>query len=363
MSFTIGHALKLTIFGESHGQLVGGTLDGLPSGVRILEDEIKQWMALRKPSQSFATSQRKEEDLVEVVSGIEDGYSNGGPITIIIRNRDAIRGHYDELKDRPRPGHADLTSYYRYGEHRSYSGGGFLSGRLTAPMVALGSIAFGLMERKGIRIISVVDSIGDIVSDKTPDDPMGAYSYPTRIPDQAQDLRAQALIRDLLGSGDSVGGSVRTTVKAFPEGIGEPLFDSLESLVSHAMFSIPAVKGLEFGAGFRFTAMKGSEANDQYEVSGERIVSATNHNGGILGGISNGMDINFRVAVKPTSSIKIPQKTVDLRTREQVSISVIGRHDPCIAIRALPVVQTMTAFVLADVLLMSGVKLLGSSQT
>ncbi len=357
MSFTIGHSLKLTIFGESHGQLVGGTLDGLPSGIRISMEEINRWMSLRRPSQSFMTSQRKEDDSVEIVSGVEAGYSNGGPITILIRNRDAISSHYDELKYRPRPGHADLTSFYKYGEHRSYSGGGFLSGRLTAPMVAIGSITIGVLETLGLHVISAIDRIGSIVSGNAPEGPMDAYSYLTRIPEREKDAEAQSLIRELLGAGDSIGGSIHTRVKGLPPGLGEPVFDSLESVIAHAMFSIPAVKGVEFGTGFGLASMRGSEANDQFEFNGNSIMSSTNHNGGILGGISSGMDIEFRVVVKPTSSIRIPQKTVDLRTKEQVRISVTGRHDPCIAIRAVPVVQTMTSLVLADVLLGSGVDL------
>jgi chorismate synthase len=350
MSFTLRGNIALTIFGESHGILVGGTMDGLPAGLKIDRGLMKEWMERRRPGQSFLTTQRKEEDSVEIVSGVDDSYTTGGPVTVLIRNRDTIPDHYEEIKDKPRPGHGDLTMLYKYGIHRPYSGGGFISGRMTAPLVALGSITLEMLHRNGVVIGSYIDTMGPIQLNESFNLNESAYSYPSRIPDKTKDLEAQQLIKRLLGEGNSVGATIRTVVDGIPEGIGDPFFDSVESKISHAMFSIPGLKGIEFGSGFHFSSMKGSEANDPFTFRGNKIVTTTNHNGGVLGGITNGMPLVFRIVMKPTSSIKIPQKTVNLATMKDDEISVTGRHDPCIAIRAVPVVQTLTSVVLADLM-------------
>lgn len=354
MSFTFGKNIGLTIFGESHGTLVGGILDGLPAGLKIDTENIKVWTDRRRPAQSFITTQRKEEDTVEIVSGVDNEYTNGGPLTVLIRNRDTIPDHYEEIRNKPRPGHGDLTMLYRYGEHRPYSGGGFISGRMTAPLVALGSITLEMLQRKGILLKSFIDSMGPITLNRNHDPEESAYSFISRIPDKTKDMEAQQLIKRLLGDGDSIGATIRTQVYGIPEGIGNPFFDSVESMISHAMFSIPGLKGIEFGSGFEFSTMKGSEASDPFTYNGKKIVTTSNHNGGILGGITNGMPVVFRVVMKPTSSIKISQKTVNLETMKDDEISVRGRHDPCIAIRAVPVVQTLTSVVLSDLLMGAG---------
>lgn len=353
MSFTLGKELRLTIFGSSHGTAVGATVDGLPAGLRINEDYIAKWMERRRPSQSELTTQRKEEDLVELISGVVDNFTDGGAVTVIIRNKDVISSHYEELKTNPRPGHGDISLYYKYGEFRNYSGGGFLSGRMTAPIVAVGSVLFPLLKTRGIDIISYIDSLGPISCDdcKPPSDPEKPYDFKSRIPDKNYDLNATEYIKSLSKNGDSTGASIKTIVNGVPEGIGEPFFDSVESDISRAMFSIPGLKGIEFGVGFSFSSMVGSQANDEFYFHGDKILTRTNRNGGILGGISTGMPIEFRVVMKPTSSIRRSQRTVNLATREPSEIIVKGRHDPCIAIRAVPVVQSMTAIVITDLML------------
>lgn len=354
VAFTLGSRLKITIFGSSHGEMVGATLDGLPSGIFIDKEYMQKWLDLRRPAQSDITTQRKEQDLPEIVSGTVDERTDGGPVTVIIKNTDAISSHYSDIKDSPRPGHADLTSFLKYGDYRNYAGGGFFSGRMTAPIVAAGSICTDILSRSGIFVKAWISSIGNIITDKVPTSLFEAYGFKTRIPDYDMDSKAQSYIRELQSDGDSVGGIISVSVDNIPSGIGEPFFDSIESVLSHAIFSIPAVKGIEFGSGFAMSSMKGSQVQDRIQFRNNRFVTTSNHNGGILGGISNGMPITFRVAVKPTSSIRKEVETVDLHTHEPVSLKIRGRHDPCIAIRALPVVQTMVSYCLLDLIMSSG---------
>lgn len=352
MSFTSGTALKLTIFGSSHGELVGATLDGVPAGLKIDENYIRIWMKRRRPAQSFITTQRKEEDVVEIVSGVARGFTEGGTLTLLIRNKDAISSHYEELKNNPRPGHGDISLFYKYGEFRNYSGGGFLSGRMTAPLVAAGSIALSLLEKYGIKVVSYIDTIGPFkYTGDSPSTEEIPYSFITRFPDKELDQKAAELIGGMLKDGDSIGGAIKTVITGVPAGLGEPFFHSVESVLSASMFSIPGLKGVEFGDGFDFSEMRGSQANDEFAVEGGRIVTVTNHNGGILGGISNGMPLVLRVAMKPTSSIRKEQNTVNLEDMKASKISIKGRHDPCIAIRAVPVVQTMAAYALCDLMI------------
>ena len=354
VSFSIGNRLRLTVFGASHGQLVGSTLEGIPAGVRISTDEISEWIERRRPSVSDITTQRKEDDSFSIVSGLVGERTDGSPLTFIISNKDAITSHYDELKDRPRPGHADLTLFMKYGEFRNYSGGGFLSGRMTAPLVAAGSVCLSILGKAGVNVNGWVQSIGDIESTQDADSPVAAYSTKTRMPDAGKDTEAVELIKKIMSEGDSVGGSIRVSINGIPGGIGEPFFDSVESVISHAVFSIPAVKAIEFGSGFRLASMKGSDALDTIYYDGQKFRTRSNNNGGILGGITNGMPVDFRVAIKPTSSIRKELETVNLVSKEKDSIRVRGRHDPCIAIRALPVVQCMSAFSILDLMLLSG---------
>ncbi|MCL4314608.1 MAG: chorismate synthase [Candidatus Thermoplasmatota archaeon] len=356
MSFTFGMSIRISLFGESHSSYVGGVLDGLPAGLKIERENISRWMERRRPGLSNVTSQRKETDDFTIVSGVVDGYTDGGPLVVLIPNNDVISSTYDEIKDLPRPGHSDYPAWVRYGKHRDYRGGGFFSGRMTAPMVAVGSIAYQILRMKGINVISYISRMGpiefitsDVIDADLP------YSFVTRIPDRETDSRAYELLMETAKSGDSLGARISSVITGVPPGIGEPFFDSCESMISHLMFSIPSVKGIEFGDGFRFTSALGSDVRDEYGLKNGNVYVRQNHNGGILGGLTTGSDITFNVAVKPTSSIRKPQKTVNLASMKEDDIVVKGRHDPCIGIRAVPVIQTLSAFAVLDLALkMSG---------
>lgn len=356
MSFTFKDALSLSIFGSSHGSYIGFTLSGIPAGVKITSDEINLWMSRRAPGQSILTTQRKEADEVEIISGVNDGFSDGGAITGIIKNMDVISKTYSELRDRPRPGHGDISLYYKYGRFRNFQGGGFLSGRMTACLVGAGAIILSALKMRGIDILSYIDTMGDIsIESEKKITENDIYSHETRMPDLDANNRASSLIMDLIKNGDSTGASIKTIIKNCPPGLGEPFFDSFESVISHLMFSIPGLKGIEFGSGFGFTKLKGTDSRDEFYMEEGKIRTRENHNGGILGGITNGMPIEFRVAMKPTSSIRESQNTVNLETMENDQITVKGRHDPCIAIRAVPVITCVSALAVYDLILRSGI--------
>ena len=352
MSFTTGKLVRFSIFGSSHGEAIGGSLDGFPAGFRLDVEHIRKWADRRKPGTSVYTSLRKEDDDIRIISGFTDGFTDGSPITIIIENRDSISKHYDYLKDNPRPGHGDITLYYKYGEFRNYKGGGFLSGRMTAPLVALGSIALKLLQDQfGMEIISWIDNMGGReFGEDIPEGPDDPYIFETRCGNQESSKISGEILHEVISRGDSIGAGIRTVVKNMPEGLGEPFFDSVESSLAKMLFSIPGLKGVEFGSGFGFQGMSGSNANDQFYIHGNKIRTLKNHNGGILGGITNGMPVDFRVVMKPTSSIHMEQKTVNIEKMEESTLQVVGRHDPCIAIRAVPVVQCSTAIVLLDLM-------------
>lgn len=355
MSFTFKDSISLTIFGSSHGELVGCTLSGLPSGIKIEQGFVDKWMERRAPGKSPLTSQRKEKDQARIVSGLREGYTDGGAITILISNEDTISSHYDDLKENPRPGHGDLGLFLKYGEHRNYAGGGFLSGRMTAPLVAAGSIALQILEMKGFRFSTYLESLGTVNSGITEFmDENSIYRHETRIPNDSKDEEARNHLKNIASEGDSTGGIIGTHLENIPAGLGEPFFDSMESILSHLLFSIPGVKGVEFGAGFSMSSMKGSEANDVFRFKEGKYYSDTNMNGGILGGISSGNPLYFRTAMKPTSSIRKEQTTVNLSTHKESNIVVKGRHDPCIAIRAVPVVNCVTAIGILDLYLRAG---------
>ena len=356
MSFTFKDALSLSIFGSSHGSYIGFTLSGIPAGIKINSDEINLWMSRRAPGQSILTTQRKETDEVEIISGVNEGFSDGGAITGIIKNMDVISKTYSELRDRPRPGHGDISLYYKYGRFRNFQGGGFLSGRMTACLVGAGAIILSALKMRGIDILSYIDTMGDIsIESEKKITENDIYSHETRMPDLDANNRASSLIMDLIKNGDSTGASIKTIIKNCPPGLGEPFFDSFESVISHLMFSIPGLKGIEFGSGFGFTKLKGTDSRDEFYMEEGKIRTRENHNGGILGGITNGMPIEFRVAMKPTSSIRESQNTVNLETMENDQITVKGRHDPCIAIRAVPVITCVSALAVYDLILRSGI--------
>ena len=353
MSFTGGKSLKLSIFGSSHGEAIGGSLDGFPVGFKLDVEQMKKWVERRRPGANLYTSQRRENDEIRIISGFTDSYTDGSPITILIENRDSISKHYDYLKNNPRPGHGDITLYYKYGRFRNYEGGGFLSGRMTAPLVALGSIALELLRNHfRMDVVSWIDNMGGTEFDgDVPASSEDPYLFETRCGNLESHKISEEILREIISQGDSIGAGIRTVIRNMPAGLGEPFFDSVESSLAKMLFSIPGLKGVEFGSGFAFQGMRGSGANDQFYIEGDKIMTRTNNNGGILGGITNGMPVDFRVVMKPTSSIHMEQKTVNLEKMEESTLKVVGRHDPCIAIRAVPVVQCSTALVLLDLMI------------
>ncbi len=351
MKNTFGNVLTLTLFGESHGPAVGVVIDGLPPGIVIDEEYIRKKMDQRRPYGDWSTA-RKEEDEIVFLSGVKDGTSEGTPLTILIENKNVKRGDYSFTY--ARPSHADYAAHEKYLGYEDRSGGGHFSGRLTAPLTAAGAIIRKALEDKGILIGSHIAMLHGI-EDKAFTD------YGTEIPllnekafavlDETIEEKMKEEIASVAAKKDSVGGILETVILGMPAGIGEPFFDSFESMLGHGIFSIPGVKGLEFGTGFSLAEMRGSEANDAFRNENGSIVTKTNHNGGINGGISNGMPIVFRTAFKPTSSIGIRQETIDLYTKENTEIELTGRHDPAIIHRARAVVDSIAALVTADLLM------------
>lgn len=350
--FSLGNEIKLTVFGSSHGPYIGGTVDGLPAGLAIDQEFIQKWLDRRKPGQSLITTPRNENDKIEIIGGSRKGFTDGSPLAFIFKNKDYIDKHYDDLRDNPRPGHADLTMFYKYGEYRNYEGGGFFSGRMTMPLVAAGAFAMGVLKRYNIKIVTYIKSAGGISIDNEPqEDEDYVYGFSTRMPDREKDSLLYNKILESIKNGDSMGSVISTHIYNVPPGIGEPFFNSVESEISRAMFSIPGLKAIEFGSGFKLGNMYGSEANDEFYAENGKILSRTNNSGGVLGGITNGMPVVFNIAMKPTSSIRIPQKTVNLKSMEPSEVQVKGRHDPFISFRAVPVIQAMAAFVMLDLIM------------
>ncbi len=345
---TIGTVFRLTTFGESHGKAIGGIIDGCPAGVIVDTDYIASEMLRRKPGQSAITTQRKEDDVPEWLSGIYEGKTTGAPLAFLIRNKNQRSADYAEMKDVYRPSHADYTYQKKYG-HRDYRGGGRASARETAARVAGGAIAGLLLnERSGILVSAWVDSIGTC---RLPEDFLpvqGAKdNHITRCPHPETAAKMEALIKEARNAGDSLGGVITCRVSNMPAGLGEPVFDRLEADLAKAMLSINASKGFEIGSGFAGTNMPGSEHNDLFISEGEKVVTQTNHSGGVQGGISNGADLVFRVAFKPVATIAQKQQTVNSKG-ESTELQARGRHDPCVVPRAVPIVEAMARLVLAD---------------
>ena len=353
MKNTFGNHITLTLFGESHGSGIGCVLDGLAPGLPVDEEKIRYQLSLRRPYGSISTG-RVETDPFVIESGVWNGHTTGTPLCILIPNTDTRSGDYERMKSIARPGHADYTAQMKYHGWQDYRGGGHFSGRLTAALVAAGAILLDALAAKGILIgthIRQAGGIDDVPFDRPEEQIPMLNRKQFAVIDDARGEQMQAAILAAREAGDSVGGILETVVLGMPAGVGEPWFDSLESLLAHAMYSIPAVKGLEFGSGFALAGMRGSEANDPFRIDGRgQVITAGNHNGGINGGISNGMPICFRTAVKPTPTISIDQETVNFLTEEETILAARGRHDPCIVHRARVVQDSMTALVIADVL-------------
>ncbi|MEM3793606.1 MAG: chorismate synthase [Candidatus Bathyarchaeia archaeon] len=345
-------------FGESHGPCVGIVVEGCPAGLRLAREDIQKELDRRRPGVGDFVSQRRERDEVEILSGLFMGRTTGAPLCLLIRNEGADQSAYERMRSLPRPGHADFTAHVKYGGFNDHMGGGRFSGRITAGFVAAGAIAKTLLRMIGTEVFAHAKEIagieaGDVdletIKERREEmNPLGCL-------DPMASRRMAAEILKSKSEGDSVGGIIECIVLNPPIGLGEPVFDTLDGDLAKAFFAIPGVKGVEFGAGFKASRMRGSECNDPFIIEGGRVRTFTNNSGGILGGISNGMPIICRIAIKPTPSIRRPQRTVDLERMEEVKLTVEGAHDPCIVPRAIPVVEAMAAIILADHALRAGI--------
>lgn len=355
MKNTFGNNLTVTLFGESHGTAIGAVMDGVPSGVRIDMDIISRMVNQRKAAGTISTG-RKEDDIPEFVSGVKNGVTEGTPITFFIQNKNVHSSDYNALENVARPSHADYAGHMKYRGNEDASGGGHFSGRLTAPLVVCGAICMCMLKEKHISIGTHISRMMDIVDRPFDEDNLlhdieicNEKTFSTLDDEKGQAMIA--LINDARNKQDSVGGILDTAIVGMDAGVGEPAFDSVESMLSHALFSIPACKGVMFGSGFDFASMYGSKANDAFEMKDGKVTTVTNHNGGINSGITNGMPIRFQTVFKPTPSISQKQKTVNFKTNENVEIEIHGRHDPAIIHRARVVVDAMCAITLVDLLI------------
>ena len=353
MSSTYGENLKLSIFGQSHGRAIGMTLDGIPAGLPVDLDALQAFLNRRSPGHHNWSSPRKEEDRPEFLAGLVDGYTCGAPIAAVISNTNVRSGDYSTLKDCPRPGHADYTAQIKYGGFQDAAGGGHFSGRLTAPLCIAGGLCKQWLEEMGIQIGAHIVQIGKERTDRfdplSPQHDKVGHIFPTLSCEAAE--RFQQLIEAVRSEGDSVGGMIECAIVGLPAGLGEPMFGGVESKISQIIYGIPAVKAVSFGAGEAVSQMYGSQCNDSYTCIDGEVKSVTNHSGGILGGITTGMPVIFQVAVKPTPSISKPQQTVNLQEGKNTTITITGRHDPCIVPRAVLVVEAAAAIAIFDLIL------------
>ncbi len=356
MTFSFGTIYKIRVFGESHGTCIGAVVEGCPPGITIDTGRIQAELDRRRPGRNILTTQRKEGDVMQLLSGVLDGVSTGAPITMIIRNEDVDSSAYKNIEVTPRPGHADLMATIKYKGHNDLRGGGIFSGRMTAAFVMAGALAKQVLDGKGIKVLSHIVQIGNVKAKEGIEDQKieGIDQDAIHCADAGAASLMEKEVYGAMSDSDSIGACIECRIIGMPPGVGEPMFDSVESVISHAMFSIPAVKGVEFGSGFQSASMKGSENNDPFIFKNGKIITKSNNAGGVLGGISTGMPIVFKVAIKPTPSIGKRQKTVDMKTKKETIIEMSGRHDPCIGIRAVPVIENMAAICALDLLMRSG---------
>ncbi len=356
MNSSWGNKINLSLFGESHGEAIGIVIQGLPSGLGLDLTAINEDMQRRMPGQNAFSTQRKEKDCPRILSGLFEGKTTGTPLAVMFVNEDNHSKDYSYLKTMMRPGHADYPGYQRYGGYNDYRGGGHFSGRLTAPLVFAGAVAKQIVRQKGITIGAHITQIG-CVKDELFNWPypnteilenLKKQTFPVLNPAVSEKMQLEIL--EAKQQGDSVGGKIECIITGLEAGLGNPFFDSLESTIAHLAFSIPAVKGISFGLGFEFASTKGSQVNDCYTLNKGCVQTTTNYNGGITGGISNGMPITFEVVLKPTPSIVKPQQTIDLKTLEEKILEIKGRHDPCIVPRAVVVVEAIAALALLEYL-------------
>ncbi len=357
MSCNFGNNIKITVFGQSHSEAMGAVIDGLPAGIEINEEKIAAFMARRAPGNNEFSTTRKEADEPVIISGIADGKTCGAPLCAIIRNTNTRSRDYDKLKALPRPAHSDYAAFMKHNGFNDIRGGGNFSGRLTAPLCFAGAVCMQILESKGISIGAHIASIGkvedsrfDAVKVCSADfESLKSNALPVIDPVKGEEM-AQT-IRLAKSNADSVGGTIECAVIGAPAGLGDPMFDGIENRLSSAVFAIPAIKGIEFGSGFAGSTLFGSENNDEFVSENGNISTSTNNHGGILGGITSGMPVIFRCAVKPTPSIGKAQNTVNLYTNQPEELVITGRHDPCIVQRAVPCVEAAAAIVFADYIL------------
>jgi len=355
---SIGKEFVMTCFGESHGKCVGVIIDGCPAGLQLSEKDIQKELDKRVPPQPEIVSARIEKDVAEILSGVFGGFTTGAPICALVWNKGAIPSEYDVIRDVPRPGHADYTARIKYGGFNDYQGGGRFSGRVTVAFVMAGAIAKKLLSLFDVEVLAYTIAIGDIKLNRmltVEEICRNRYENAVRCPDLTCAKAMEEAILKVRSEGDSLGGIVECIALNIPAGVGEPLFDSLDADIAKMLFNVPAVKGVEFGAGFKAAQLRGSENNDAYVIRNGKIVTLTNNAGGVLGGISSGMPILVRTAIKPTSSIPKEQRTVNLSRMKETTIQVKGRHDPCIVPKAVPVIESAVAIVLVDHMLRAGI--------
>jgi chorismate synthase len=352
-----GKEFVVTSFGESHGKIVGVTIDGCPAGLELSEADVQKEVDKRIPKQPKITSERIEKDKVTIQSGVFNRYTTGAPITMTVENHDVDSSDYEAMKDLPRPGHADYTARVKYGGFNDYRGGGRFSGRITVALVMAGAVAKKLLNQVGVDVFAYTKAIGNVKLDKSLDYEQvrsQRYTNAVRCPDKECAKAMEEAVVKARKEGDSLGGIIEIIAANVPVGVGEPFFDALDADIAKVLFAIPAVKGVEFGAGFKAATLEGSENNDAFQVLGDRVVTLTNNHGGVLGGISSGMPIVVRIAVKPTPSIAKEQQTVALSTMENASLRVVGRHDPCVVPKAVPAAESAVAIVLVDHMIRAG---------
>lgn len=359
MASVYGNILKLSIFGQSHSPAIGCSLDGIPAGIDVDFERLQEFLNRRAPGRDETSTTRHEADAPEFIAGVTDGHTNGAPIAAIIRNGNTRSQDYDELRRKPRPGHADWPAQVKYGGFQDVAGGGHFSGRLTAPLCIAGGIALQALEARGVRIAAHIASLGPEAIQDTPLDPMkpnevqlaAILANPLPCVSAAAATNMRACIMEAKNDLDSVGGVIECVAYGVPAGLGDPMFDGIENRIARIVFGIPAVKGVEFGVGFGAAELRGSENNDAYRVEDGRVYPQSNSAGGILGGITTGLPVVWRMALKPTPSIGRHQPSVDLDRMENADLVVRGRHDPCIVPRAVPVAEAACALALFDALL------------
>ncbi len=355
--FQTGNKLRVQVFGQSHSPQIGVVMDGFPSGVAVDEERLAAFMERRAPGRNALSTSRKEADRAEFLSGVVNGFTTGAPICASIANRDTRSADYEQLRFTPRPGHADYPAFVKYGEYRDHRGGGEFSGRLTAPLCIAGFLCMELLRQRNIEIGAHIASVGTVCDDRfspvllSSEQLHTAAKKPFPVLNTEKGLLMQEEIRKAAADADSVGGTVECAVTGLPAGCGDSAFGSIESKLSSALFAIPAVKGIEFGSGFAGSEKRGSENNDPFRTDGTDVCTLTNNAGGILGGIATGMPVVFRLAFKPTPSIGKEQDSVSLSEHRNVRLKIVGRHDPCIVQRAVPVVEAVTAIAVLDMIL------------